>query len=385
MTSLIIIFIVCTLAILHTYVLYPKYLDTRHVESSRSTSEVQPIPVDVVIAAYNEEQVIDEKIRSILASDYPKDKLRILVGSDGSDDRTDDIVRSFTAQGLPVKLHAFERAGKTETINSLMQKTQAEVTILTDANVLFTPQTVRALIAAFRDEQVGLVGADIRAKRVDDDGITVQENEYLEREKRMKWKEGKLWGTMMGAFGGCYAIRTSLYRTVPPHFLVDDFHITMNVIEQGYDAVLEKEAICYEDISSKLSEEFRRKVRMSIGNFQNLRFFSHFLFHKRRGLSFSFISHKVLRWLTPIFLVVSLVTSGLLMDDSRFWTVIFYIQFTIICIPLMEMTFDAFGIRSRLMRFISYFVSMNLALMIGMFKSLKRVEKATWKPTERNL
>lgn len=365
--------------------LYPFFLDSTQSKRRESSLPTALPIVDVLIAAYNEERVLAEKLDSIVSSDYPIEKISIQVGSDGSSDTTEEIVRQYCARYENITLHSFDRSGKTATVNKLMVQANSDIVILTDANVIFTQNTIRAIISYFSDKDVGLVGANIKAKKKSDVGITLQENEYLERENRMKLKEGELWGTMMGAFGGCYAIRRRLFKKVPDHFLVDDFNISMSVLDQGYDCILAEEAICHEDISSKLSEEFRRKVRMSTGNFQNLKVYSNFIWSSRKGLAFSFISHKILRWLTPLLLIVGFINSWLLMDTFKLFKVLFYIQLTLFSVPLMEMSLDAIGIKSRFIRFITYFISMNLALLIGMFNSLRRVRTATWQPTERNL
>ena len=369
---------------LHTYVFYPWIL------SRVKDAEAEPPPldyypsVDILIAAYNEEEVLEEKLRSILEGDYPLDKLRILVGSDGSTDQTDEILKRMSAEFSCIEWHRFERGGKSKAVNALMNKAKTELVIFTDANVLFSKDLIQEILSPFRIPEIALVGADIRARKVSDVGIEFQENEYLQRETRMKWAEGEKWGTMMGAFGGCYAMRRSAYVSIPNEFLVDDFFLTMKVLEQGHSAILAKKAVCYEDISSKLSEEFRRKVRMSRGNFQNLRKFAHFLFHQRSGLSFSFISHKVLRWVSPLALIFAMISSFMLSGDSKLYLFFFWIQFVIMFSPLILKTMEAIGIRSRVITFIAYFISMNVALFLGMLKSFRKVEKAIWEPTLRN-
>jgi cellulose synthase/poly-beta-1,6-N-acetylglucosamine synthase-like glycosyltransferase len=377
-------FWICVLMVMHTYLIYPWILSM--VKASLSTeAPLDYFPsIDILIAAYNEEEVIEEKIRSILSGDYPLDKIRVLVGSDGSTDRTEEILTSLSAEYSCIVLHRFKRGGKSKVVNSLMEKSKSELVIFTDANVLFSQNLIQEILRPFLAPSVALVGADIRGCKVSNEGIEFQENEYLQRETRMKWAEGEKWGTMMGAFGGCYAMRSSSFEPIPIEFLVDDFYLSMKVLEQGHSSILAKEAICYEDISSKMSEEFRRKVRMSRGNFQNLRKFSHFLLHHRKGLSFSFISHKVLRWISPMALITALLSSLMLSGNSNFYLVLFWLQFVIMFSPLMLMTLNAIGIRSRLVTFVAYFISMNVALFLGMLKSFRKVEKAIWEPTLRN-
>ncbi len=380
----IIIFWVSVAAIFHTYVLYPFLLGSSKKELQRGDASDFYPPVDILIAAYNEESVIEQKINSIIDSDYPLDKLRIKVGSDGSDDRTEAIMTAMSHPQVAIQVQAYPRSGKTSIVNRLVADAKADILILTDANVMFCPETIPALVQPFIDEEIGLVGADIRSKESRVDGIAQQETEYLQRENRMKYKEGALWGTMMGAFGGCYALRRSLFKPVPEHFLVDDFHVTMSVLQQGHNAILEPKAVCMEDVSSKLSEEFRRKVRMSTGNFQNLRAFASLLLSPRKGLSYAFISHKVFRWLTPLFILAALITSFLLMSESRIYYWAAYCIMIALLSPLIDMTLKSLKIQSKYLRFVTYFVSMNFALLVGMFRSFGKIERATWQPTERN-
>lgn len=385
MIYLVVIFFLSVLAVFHTYVLYPWILDQLDPCQGTVYPESELPSVDIVIAAYNEEAVIERKILSVIEGNYPNEKLRILVGSDGSTDETDNIVKRLAKGNHLLELFRFQRTGKTEVVNQLMKQVKAPIVVLTDANVLFSENLLEQLLMQFSNPKVGLVGANIKALKDSNQGITHQENEYLQRENRMKYKEGQRWGTMMGAFGGCYAIRTTLFRPVPKHFLVDDFHISMSVINQGYNAILSKDAMCTEDISSKLSEEFRRKVRMSRGNFQNLRVFSSLLFSRRKGLSFSFWSHKVLRWFTPLFMIAALLSSFALMESYFLFKCAFFLQLTLLCVPIMEITMDSLGIRFRMIRFLTYFLSMNLALLVGMLKSFTKTESAIWQPTERNI
>lgn len=380
----IIIFWISVAATFHTYVLYPFILGRSKSELDSTKGDSTPQDVEILIAAYNEESVIEDKIKSILRSDYPLSKIRITVGSDGSDDRTETIVKNLAHPEVEIEVLRYPRSGKTSVVNRLVAQATSDLVILTDANVMFCKGTIGALIAPFESQDIGLVGADIKpeAKRLD--GIAHQETEYLQRENRMKYKEGAKWGTMMGAFGGCYALRRELFRPVPEHFLVDDFHITMSVLEQGYDAILEPRATCLEDVSSKLSEEYRRKVRMSTGNFQNLRAFAPLLFSSRKGLSYAFISHKVFRWLTPLFMIGALISSFVLGPDSDFFRWVFYLMAIGCVTPMIDLTLKSMGIQSKYLRFLTYFVSMNFALLIGMFRSFGKIERAIWQPTERN-
>ncbi|PLX06206.1 MAG: hypothetical protein C0596_17150 [Marinilabiliales bacterium] len=200
----------------------------------------------------------------------------------------------------------------------------------------------------------------------------------------IKHNEGKLWGTMMGPFGGCFAIRRELYSPVPINFLVDDFYICMKVLEKGYKSVNNVDAIVLEDVSNNLSDEFRRKIRIATGDFQNLWEFKKLLWPPFTGLSFSFLSHKILRWLTPLFMILSYGLNLLLAFYYDFYLYMFIAYNFIYILLITDFLLKKIKIHNVFLRFITHFMSMNLALLIGMIKAMKGVKTNVWKPTKRN-
>jgi cellulose synthase/poly-beta-1,6-N-acetylglucosamine synthase-like glycosyltransferase len=217
------------------------------------------------------------------------------------------------------------------------------------------------------------------------DGISVQEKAYLSREVMIKHRESVLWGAMIGPFGGCYSIRKSLYTPVPSNFLVDDFYINMQVLRKGYRAINDVEAMVHEDVSNNLNVEFRRKVRIATGNFQNLMTFAGMLWPPFTGKAFSFFSHKVLRWKGPFFILMAIISSAFLaMEENCFYIISLAGIVFLLLLPLLDAMLKKFGIHIILLRFITHFVSMNIALLFGFFKFLKGVRTNVWKPTKRN-
>jgi hypothetical protein len=199
-----------------------------------------------------------------------------------------------------------------------------------------------------------------------------------------KYREGVIWGTMIGAFGGIYAMRKKLYAPVPPNFIVDDFFLTMQVLEKKKQAINELQAVCYEDVSNKLSEEFRRKVRISSGNFQNLSRFAGLLFPPTSGLAFSFLSHKVLRWLGPLFIVfteLSAIALGVYVFEYRVLAAFGAATFLL---PLIDWVLQKLGAHISVLRFITHFYSMNLALFLGLIRYFRGIKTDVWTPTQRN-
>ena len=186
----------------------------------------------------------------------------------------------------------------------------------------------------------------------------------------------------MGAEGGCYAIRNNLFSKVPSKFIVDDFFITMQVLNRGKLTLFNPDAICIEDVSNDTAGEYSRKVRISSGNFQNLFFFKKFLFLFWKPVSFAFWSHKVLRWLTPFFLLSSLISSAFLMNFNHDFVFIFLIQLLGLLFPLFNYIFK---FQNSILKFISHFYLMNFALLEGFFKFTKGIQTSVWQPIKRNV
>ncbi|MFO7670947.1 MAG: glycosyltransferase [Bacteroidales bacterium] len=392
--------------IFHTYVLFPAILqllsagnkpkETDHERVDENSSDHFPF-LSVLIAAFNEEEVIEAKIRSVLDSDYPAGRVEILAGSDHSTDRTNEILLELEKQNQMVKVVVFkQRTGKPEVINHLARKAGGEILVITDANVMLDRATLRNLAGSFRNKEVALVDTRMVNTSLNKDGISHQEKFYIGREVRLKNQESILWGSMMGPFGGCYAVRKQNFTPVPGHFLVDDFYVNMSVLMQGFKCVSNLSANVYEDVSNDLKEEFRRKKRISAGNFQNLQKFGSLLFSRRPGVAFCFLSHKVIRWIVPLLVLISLGTSlylgiykmqhaaGPLPLGKNLYLMFALAQLIFIFIPVIDQILRKLGIHVLPLRFVSHFVLMNLALLAGFLRYLGGIKSNVWQPTRRN-
>ncbi|MCP4522115.1 MAG: glycosyltransferase [Cytophagales bacterium] len=386
-----IVFWIAVLGLFQTYVFFPIILSIlakgkKQNEEIYALNNINDLPkVSILLAAYNEELVIEEKIKSTFDTSYPLDKIEFWIGSDASSDRTEEIIKEYQQKYPQLKLNVFEgRTGKIGIINKLAEFAKGEVFIMTDANVFFDKETIYQLVKHYKNEEIHLVGGNILNQALKKDGISHQEKTYLQRENIMKYQEGILWGSMMGAFGGVYSMRSASFVTVPKGFIVDDFFLTFVVLEKGKKAINELEAICYEDVSNKASEEFRRKVRISIGNFQNLGRFKKTLFPFYKGLGFSFLSHKVLRWLGPFCILLAIISSGILAYyQTSLYGYLLYAQLILMSIPIWDTLLQKLKIHIFGFRFISHFYLMNLALLVGFFKYMKGVENNIWTPTQR--
>lgn len=375
--------------ILYTYLIYPlllwfiSHISKGYFPASHRFEDLTF--VSIIIPAYNEEGVIGQKIESILSNNFPRGKYEILIGSDASTDNTDSIIKEYSIKYPFVKLTRYPtRQGKPNIINDLVKRANSEIVILTDANVFFTKNTIFELSKYFKDKEIGLVDANMVNTGMRKSGISFQENTYITHEVKLKNREGLIWGMMMGPFGGCFAISKKCYSQIPMNFLVDDFYLNMKVLEKGYKAINNLNAVVHENVSHDPREEFRRKVRISSGNFQNLSYFKSLLFSKIRGLSFCFISHKVIRWFVPFFILLAFITNLVIINKHWIYLIGLSLQLAIYIIPIIDVLLRKIKIDIVILRFVTHFINMNLALFTGFIKYAKGIKTNVWEPTTRN-
>jgi cellulose synthase/poly-beta-1,6-N-acetylglucosamine synthase-like glycosyltransferase len=382
-----IIFWISALLIVHTYITYPLLLIVLDKISKRRVTRLNESycpDVTVLMAVYNEEVVIKKKIDSLFSSDYPAGKIEVIVGSDCSSDSTLEILDDLQRLFPKLKVMQFnERMGKPWVINKLSMIATGEILILTDANVFPEKSAIRKLVASFSDESIGLVDSSLINTGLKKDGISIPEVAYLSIEMKLKNIEGRLWGTMMGPFGGFYALRKSSYEPISKNILSDDFRICMNVIGHGEKAISNTDAIVYEDVSNSLREEFSRKVRISAGNFQNLKYFSYFLLRPLRIGTFCFVSHKMLRWLTPLLWLLMIAANIPLVSFSVFYMLLLILQGIFLLLPALDFLLKKLNLHVVPVRFLSHLFFMNVALFVGFITFIKGIRSGAWTPTKR--
>lgn len=397
---MIILYIVCIIGLLHTYIIYPIILKwiakpKKNNENCYSESDSQLPIVSILMAAYNEEMVISKKIKSILATNYPTEKLQIFIGSDNSNDATNKIVEELSANHSNLFFKNFtKRQGKPSIINQLnrwateVNPAQSNhIYIITDANVIFSKALIFELVKHFKNKKLALVDSNIVNLGMKKEGISYTESSYIKGEIQMKHREGVIWQQTLGPLGGCFSLRSTYYSDVPSKYLVDDFYLAMSVFEKGGKAINEPKAICYEDVSHSIKEEFRRKTRIATGNFQNLKRFKNlWLVFPPNSLSFIFISHKVLRWLGPLLIIGTWLSSGILAySGNLLFQLLFILESAfLLAVPLLYFAMQSLGIQSSILRTITYFNVANLAMLRGLFKYLKGVKTNVWQPTKRH-
>ncbi|MCP3927881.1 MAG: glycosyltransferase [Bacteroidetes bacterium] len=387
----------CILALVHSYLFYPftLYLLARGKKASNlffNKSDELPF-VSVIMSLYNEEKVIRQKMEALLHLKYPKDKLAFFIGSDASTDATNAIMEAYAIEDARIHFFPFEnRRGKPGVINNLVQHTKEFLSsgskhlfLMTDANVILNQDTLFNLVRHFKKEKIAIVDANMINVGMKDQGISRSESTYISGEMKLKYREGLVWGKMLGPFGGCYVLRSDYFEEVPPTFLVDDFYIAMKVFEKGGLAVNDLEAVCYEGVSHEMREEYKRKSRISAGNFQNLITFKHLWWPPFKTLNYAFFSHKVLRWFGPFFIFFAIISSALLALSGNIIYLSLFLLLVIFTalIPLCDFILQKVNIHVLPFRNIAYFMYMNVALLEGFLKFYKGIKSNVWEPPKR--
>lgn len=332
--------------------------------------------VSLYIAAYNEEKVIAEKLENSLSLDTVGISLEIVVGSDGSTDRTNEIVEKYIQKYSNVRLLNFkDRAGKVNVLNRGIPQCHGDIVVLSDANAMYNLDALQKIIPHFQDEQVGCVAGE---KRVIDGNGAIGNNEgmYWKLEAKIKFLEAMV-ATVIGADGACYAIRKELFCTLPTDTAVDDFLLSMKIVEQGYRISYEPNAFSYEDTGSDVNQELKRKVRIAAGNFSNFRELNRFL--QFDLISFMYVAHKVLRWISPLFFLL-LTTILLIMSvyDFLAWIILIVLLFTYLIGYCKYNKFFSLLTENKVGKIISYFYITTWAQWLGYKKYKMGTQKAMW-------
>ncbi len=376
-----------------TYLIYPAgvimaaKLKRSVKPESKSRYQQTPLPsVTVVMSLYNEKKVTAEKIAGMLDSDYPSDLLDFVIGSDGSTDGTNALLGTIAATNNRIRcLIRAERRGKAAMLNDLVSEASGEILIVTDANVMFTRDTVRRLAEVLGDPSTGLCDSTVRPAppgNAGNTGIIMQENLYSRFETALKRAEGDLWGSMPGPYGGCYAVRRGLFPKLPENTLVDDLFVGLTVLNMNFRSVNAPDAIVSEDTQPDMAAQFRRRVRIAAGSFQNLFRFG-LCPGGRFSTCFAFFSHKIMRWLTPLFLLLFFMTTVILSGRSEFYLWLTAFQLIFIILSALDIVLERRGKRIRVQRFVTQFLLMNAALTAGFVKALIGIETGIWEPTKR--
>ncbi|CAL1518080.1 glycosyltransferase family 2 protein [Chitinophaga sp. MM2321] len=341
--------------------------------------------VTLIIAAYNEEDFIAEKIANTLALDYPAGKLQLLFITDGSTDRTPDIIAQYPSIQL---LHQPGRNGKTAALNRAMQQVTTPVVIFCDANTLLNKEAIRNIVKHYADENTGGVAGEKKVISEDISGAAATEGIYWKYESFLKKLDAELY-TVVGAAGELFSIRTALFQPVEEKVILDDFVISLRINISGFRIAYAPDAYAMEAPSYSIEEEHKRKVRISAGGFQAILMLKSLLnFFRYPVVSFQYISHRVLRWtLSPLSLPVLLISNIILVLGGA--GIFFYLSLSVQLFfylgALIGYQQAKQHIKSKLFYIPFYFLFMNLAVYQGFFRFLAKNQSPAWDKAKRNI
>jgi cellulose synthase/poly-beta-1,6-N-acetylglucosamine synthase-like glycosyltransferase len=374
-----VIFIASTLALIYTYIGYPILLGIVSRFWSRKIKSADFTPtVTVIITAYNEERDLASKLENTLALDYPQDKMEIIVASDCSSDRTDEIALSFAPRG--VKLHRqMERLGKTAAQNAAVEKAKGEIILFSDATTLYRPDVLRVMMPNFADREIGCVAGKLIYVDDTSSSVGTGARSYWNYETYLKTQESRIF-SLIGVSGCLYAVRRSAY--VPLYNeACSDFIIATKMVEQGLRAIYEPNAICEEETNNRTDKELRMRVRVITQTFTDLWRHRSMMNPFRSGFyAIQLISHKVLRYMIPIFLIGILISSAVLSFYSILFALLLLGQLLFYGMALLSWTLEKFNIHNRILSLPQYFVLTNIASLMACYKFLSGERYARWEP-----
>jgi cellulose synthase/poly-beta-1,6-N-acetylglucosamine synthase-like glycosyltransferase len=335
--------------------------------------------VAIIIAAYNEESCIEARINNLLNLDYPEDKLTIHIGSDGSSDATASLLQGFAAHNI--KTHIFDvNRGKMSVLNDLIAAAQAEILVMSDANTYFKPDVIKKLVRHFKNENIGAVCGELHL--VDAKSGDNKDSLYWRYEQVLKLHESHL-GALLGANGAIYAMRKSLFKPLPKNTIVDDFQIVMNIARQNFQTIYDPQAIAIEEVAPSLEAEEGRRIRIGLGNYQAL-FTMPWALNPLLGWRFfTYVSHKVLRWFVPHFMLLAFV-SNIFLLTHHFYQITFIVQLAFYLIAWYGIKQQKRGDKvNSIIALIAFFVAMNIALFRGFIRYFSANVQGTWQRTTR--
>jgi cellulose synthase/poly-beta-1,6-N-acetylglucosamine synthase-like glycosyltransferase len=374
-----IVFWISVGAISYTYVGYPLLLAALSWLRPRSVNKSEVLPhVTLIITAYNEERDLAAKLENTLAIDYPKDRLEILVASDCSTDRTDDIVRGFAERG--VRLHRQQtRLGKTAAQNAAVAVAAGEIILFSDATTAYSPDVLRQMVPNFADSSVGCVAG--RLEYIDPSKSSTGRGavSYWNYELLLRRYESRVC-SLIGASGCLYAVRKSAYKTLREE-ACSDFLIATIMVEQGLRAVFEPDALCTEETNYRSNKEMRMRIRVIAQTFNDLWRHRAMMNPFRSGFyAVELMSHKVFRYLVPLFLFAILISSILLMNQSWFFTLIVAGQVCFYGMAALGFLLEQAGLHSRILALPQYFILGNIAIVAAFSDFIRGQQYARWDP-----
>lgn len=338
--------------------------------------------VTLFITAYNEEKIVELKMKNCRELSYPSELLKIVWVTDGSNDKTMELLNKYPDVKV---LHRPERSGKTSAMNRGMTFVESPIVVFTDANTMLNREAILEIIKEFTDPIVGCVAGEKRVLSKEIDSATAGEGIYWKYESTLKALDYRLYSAV-GAAGELFAIRKMLFESMPADTLLDDFILSLKIAQKGYKIAYCNKAFAMESASLNMKEEEKRKVRIAAGGLQSIwRLRSLFNIFRYGWLSFQFVSHRVLRWtLTPLLLFLLIPINGILaFQGDPVYIGLFILQGLFYLMAITGFQLEKKKVRNKLLFVPYYFVFMNINVMQGFVYILKNKGSGTWKKAKR--
>ncbi len=404
MTTIKVFFWICLVLCIYTYAGYGVilYLMVCLKRWLKGKSQTPKLPADenlpevtLLICAFNEQEVIEEKMKNTNNLDYPSDILHIMWVTDGSTDNTNEYLKAYPNVQI---VYSPERRGKTAALNHGISEVKTPLTVLTDANTMINREAIREIVRCFMDPQVGCVAGEKRVMaRTEGDVAAEGEGLYWKYESTLKRWDSELYSAM-GAAGELNAIRTNLYQPMPEEALLDDFVMSMRMVDEGYKIAYTSEAYALEYGSANLEEEGKRKRRIAAGGLQSTWWLRSMLLPfttqqgKRQGWSrwlvaFQLLSHRVLRWtITPIAMMalIPLNVALVMMKAGTVYTVVWILQLLFYLAAFGGYMLEQRGRKNKLLYVPYYFLFMNINVFRGMHYLRTHQGGGAWEKAKRS-
>lgn len=338
----------------------------------------------LIVAAYNEELFIEQKIVNSLELDYTENKLKFIFITDGSSDQTPQIVAKYPQITL---MHSEARMGKMAAVHRAVEAVDTEVIVFTDANTFLNKAALVNICRHYNDTKVGAVAGEKRVEITEAADATAGEGFYWKYESKLKTWDSELY-SVVGAAGELFSVRTKLYQFVPSNAIIDDFMISMLIAKLGYKIVYEPEAYASETSSEDVKEELKRKIRIAAGGLQSIIWLKSLLIpFKLPLLSFQYISHRVLRWtVVPFLMILALVLNIIIVSDKTggiFYQYLLIAQIAFYLMALFGWIMEARQIKVKIFFIPYYFSMMNYAVIRGIFRFINGKQSAVWEKAKR--
>lgn len=392
METLVIIFWISVFIVFYTYIgygvlLYALVWIKETLCGGRKTALATPDQwpdVTLLIAAYNEQDVVQIKMENSLALDYPPQNLKIVWVTDGSTDNTNQLLAQYP---LVETLYSAPRMGKSAAVSRAMGLITTPIVVMTDANTMICPQAIKIMVTHFTDPKVGCVAGEKRIAQLEQQDATAGEGIYWRYESILKALDYRL-HTAVGAAGELFAIRTELYTPIAHNMLLDDFMLSMQIAKKGYKIAYCKDAYATESASQGIDQEAKRKVRISAGALQSIYHLRSLLNVFKYGtLSFQYISHRVLRWsITPILYFALLPINFILAFNygpCSVYGILLILQIILYALGICGCVLKNKELKSRIIFIPYYFLFMNVCVLQGARYLSKHTGSGVWEKAKR--